>query len=1065
MKDINSELISVVMSAYNHAHYVGAAIESVLAQSHKNIEFLIADDGSSDGTVEEIKKFCDPRITFLSFDANRGACAATNELIAMARGQYICIMNSDDIWCSVDKLRYQIGILQERPEVGATFGRAQYIDGSGSSLNNSAVLNGDIFDQVKCFMPRQSWLEHFFMHGNCLCHPTIMIRKECYDRLGLYRNTMRQLPDLDMWIRLAKHYEIHVSSEVLVSFRILPGENASSPTTQNSIRHINEFHLIKRNFFKGMSDKDFKLGFGKHFVQPNASDRITLNIEKALLYFHKKSISPELDGIIGIELISSLLEDPQAKDILRLQYGIDDKWLHDRTGGIDISKMVSLADRDVQIATLNQAVANRDGQIAALQAVIESAKAWQKRSWAKRAFHKWRAPGEERKKINFLKRIERSVRKRRDQLLNRSSRTPNKEKDSGPEKSGLTFIRSLAFHHSGKPRGWVRFLLFHKNKKPRRFFIRVSCKKSGRPRKLFSSWMNVASSSSIRNGRTYDEWIKQFDELTISDRRAMASNIVNMKEPPIISVVMPTHNTKFEWLREAIDSVRNQIYPHWQLCIADDASTAPHVRDMLEHYRALDARIQISYRTQCGHISAASNSALALATGDFVALLDHDDVLPEHALYHVAARLQQDPEAQILYSDEDKLAEDGSRTEPHFKSDWNPDLFFSQNYICHLCVIRRSLLEKIGGFRLGVEGSQDHDLLLRCLPHVHGAQIVHIPIILYHWRMHPQSTAQSDAGKSYTTDAGSRSLVDYFNGNGPQGVRVEQGLLPNTYRVRWPIPGLEPLVSLLIPTRDRRELVETAISSIIEKSDYQNFEILILDNGSSNADTLDYFNYIQKRDSRVRVLAYDHPFNYSAINNFGVKEAKGEILGFINNDIEVICPGWLSEMVSHALRPEIGCVGAKLYYSNESIQHCGVILAIGGVAGHSHKNFPKNHPGYFARAMLTQNLSAVTAACLIMRKNVFEEVGGFDEKNLSVAFNDVDLCLKVREAGYRNLWTPYAELYHHESLSRGHEDSPEKQQRFQSEVLHMQEKWGSKLMRDPYYNDNLTLDDEEFSLR
>ena len=728
----------------------------------------------------------------------------------------------------------------------------------------------------------------------------------------------------------------------------------------------------------------------------------------------------------------------------------------------------ALSDRHSLLYDQNQnkhLIAARDNEIAGLKPVIESAKRWQKRSWAKRAFHKWRTPGEERKKINFLKRIERSVRNRRDQLLKRGSKIQNKKIDTGPKKSGVTFIRSLAFHHSGKPRGWVRFLLFHKNKKPRRIFKRIACKKSGLPRKAFFSWMNVASSSSIRNGRTYDEWVKQFDELTISDRRAIASNIVNMKEPPIISVVMPTHNTKFEWLREAIDSVRNQIYPHWQLCIADDASTAPHVRDILEHYRALDARIQIVCRPVGGHISAASNSALSLATGDFIALLDHDDVISEHALYHVAAALQENPEAMILYSDEDKLTEDGSRTEPHFKSDWNPDLFFSQNYICHLCVIRRSILEKIGGFRLGVEGSQDHDLLLRCLPHVHGAQIVHIPIILYHWRMHPQSTAQSAAGKSYTSDAGLRSLVEFFNGNGPQGVRVEQDLLPNTYRVRWPIPGPEPLVSLIIPTRDRRELVETAISSIIEKSDYQNFEILILDNGSSNADTIDYFVKIQLEDTRVRVVPYNHPFNYSAINNYGVTQARGEVIGLINNDIEVISSGWLREMVSHCLRPEIGCVGAKLYYADDTIQHGGVIVGIGGVAGHSHKYFPADSAGYFRRLFLTQNLSAVTAACLLVRKSVFEQVGGLDDKNLAVAFNDVDFCLKVRQEGYRNLWTPYAELYHHESLSRGQDESPEKIRRFQSEIRFMKEKWGPTLADDPYYNPNLSYDHEDFSLK
>jgi GT2 family glycosyltransferase len=403
--------------------------------------------------------------------------------------------------------------------------------------------------------------------------------------------------------------------------------------------------------------------------------------------------------------------------------------------------------------------------------------------------------------------------------------------------------------------------------------------------------------------------------------------------------------------------------------------------------------------------------------------------------------------------------------DPHFKSDWNPDLLFSQNYICHLCVIQRALVERVGGFRKGVEGSQDHDLLLRCIPYARRHQIVHIPKVLYHWRIHSQSTASTSDSKSYTTDAAIRALRDYFQAHGPEQTHIEQGLVPNTYRVRWPVSDPQPLVSLLIPTRDRRELVETAVSSIISKSTYQNFEILILDNDSTEPDALDYFEQIQRREPRVRVVPYHHPFNYSAMNNYGVSQAKGDILGFINNDIEVISPGWLSEMVSHALRPDIGCVGAKLYYSNKTLQHGGVILGVGGVAGHSHKHFPPDHPGYFSRLLLVQNLSAVTAACLVLRKGVFMEVEGFDETNLTVAFNDVDLCLKVREVGYRNLWTPYAELFHHESLSRGHEDTPEKQARAHAECRYMIEKWGQKLARDPFYNPNLTLNREDFSLR
>lgn len=561
----------------------------------------------------------------------------------------------------------------------------------------------------------------------------------------------------------------------------------------------------------------------------------------------------------------------------------------------------------------------------------------------------------------------------------------------------------------------------------------------------------------------YEEWIDTVETPTLPTKSEVATLLSDMLTHPIISVVMPVYNPAEIYLRACLDSVLAQSYPHWELCIADDRSPKAHVQRVLREYEAKDSRIKVVYREQNGHISAASNSALQIAKGDFVALLDHDDALPEHALLFMAQAICERPDTQILYSDEDKLNGRGERFDPHFKSDWNPDLFFSQNYVSHLGVYRRSLLQQIGGFRLGVEGSQDQDLLLRCLPHVTATQIVHIPRVLYHWRTVEGSTALASGEKSYTTDAGIQALRDYFAGQQP-GVRVEAGLVPNTYRVRYPIPEPAPLVSLLIPTRDRRALTETAVRSILERSTYTRFEILILDNGSVEQETLDFFAQIQREDSRVRVLRYDHPFNYSAINNFGARHAKGSIVGLVNNDVEVINPEWLTEMVSHCLRPEIGCVGAKLYYSNDTLQHAGVIVSLGGVAGHSHKHFPRNHPGYFHRLSLVQTLSAVTAACLLIRKDIFEQVSGLDEENLHVAFNDVDFCLKVREAGYRNLWTPYAELYHYESISRGAEDSPEKIARFNREVNFMKSKWGRHLEVDPFYSPNLTKDREDFSI-
>ena len=563
---------------------------------------------------------------------------------------------------------------------------------------------------------------------------------------------------------------------------------------------------------------------------------------------------------------------------------------------------------------------------------------------------------------------------------------------------------------------------------------------------------------------SYTEWIAKYETPEFLDLATIKNVQQKFRYQPTISVVMPTYNTAEILLQRAIESVLEQSYPNWELCIADDASSEPHVRLLLEKYVRHDLRIKLKFREKNGHISAASNSALNLATGEYVAFLDHDDELAVHALHFVVEALNQHPEAQIIYSDEDKIDEDGNRSGPHFKSDWNPDMSLSQNYICHLSVYHGDLLRRIGGFRMGVEGSQDYDLLLRCLPYVKPCEIVHIPKVLYHWRMLEGSTALASEEKSYTLDAGIKSLQDFFHSQGQDDVQVEAGLGPNTYRVRYPMPQPEPLVSLLIPTRDMLMVLEPCLRSILDKTTFQNYEIIILDNESVEPATLEYLERIQGEDARVRVLPYHHPFNYSAINNYGVQHAKGDVVGLINNDIEVISPGWLTEMVSHAIRPEIGCVGAKLYYKDETIQHAGVILGLRGVAGHSHKCYLREESGYFQRLKILQNLSAVTAACLVVRKSIYQQVGGLEEEGLTVAFNDVDFCLKVREAGYRNLWTPYAELYHHESKSRGEEDTPEKVARFNEETEFIKNKWGQKLRHDPYYNQNLTLNNEDFSI-
>lgn len=563
----------------------------------------------------------------------------------------------------------------------------------------------------------------------------------------------------------------------------------------------------------------------------------------------------------------------------------------------------------------------------------------------------------------------------------------------------------------------------------------------------------------------YQQWVASYDSICDHDRRLIRSHIEQLPYKPLISVIMPVYNVEVEWLREAIESVRAQLYTRWELCIADDCSPSPHIAKLLKEYSKKDKRIKVEFRTENGHVSECSNSAVALASGEFIALFGHDDRISEHALYYVAYELNKHPEADLIYSDEDKLDENGQRFDPYFKSDWNPDLFYCQNMFSQLGVYRRSIITKIGGFRKGYEGGHDYDLCLRALKQTTPDKVRHIPHILYHRRAVESSVVP---GAGYEMQPARRAIQDYFADTHPDVTIQDAPGSTGYHRLYWPVPDPAPKITLIVPTRNAFRLLSTCINSILEITDYPNYDILIMNNQSDDPETLAYFAHITTTRPNVRVMDYDAPFNFSSINNVAVDSIDSPLVGFINNDIEAIHADWLHEMVSHALRPEIGAVGAKLYYPNNTVQHAGIITGVGipvnAVAGHFFHGVKREELGYFCRAQLTQSLSGVTAACLIMRKEVFLKVGGFEEEHLTVAFNDVDLCLKIREKGYRIIWTPYAELYHHESATRGYEDTPEKFERFRKEVAYMRYRWKDVLDNDPYYNPNLDLLRSDFSL-
>ncbi len=566
--------------------------------------------------------------------------------------------------------------------------------------------------------------------------------------------------------------------------------------------------------------------------------------------------------------------------------------------------------------------------------------------------------------------------------------------------------------------------------------------------------MPVERSATVMSGWSYQTWIVRHDTLTQDDRAAIRTHLEHLAVRPLISVVMPVYNTNATHLREAIASVRAQLYPHWELCIADDASTKPHVAAILAAAAQADPRIRVVTRTRNGHISAATNSALTIARGEYVALMDHDDVLAEQALGEVAVEIAAHPDAAVIYSDEDKLDRDGRRWGPYFKPDFDPDLLLAQNLISHLGVYRRDLIESLGGLREGFEGSQDHDLALRATAACGVARVRHIPAVLYHWRQAQRGGSFSQTSLRRCAEASRRAVAEMLVARGAPATIQWAPLAPHHMRIVWPVPQPAPLVSVIVPTRDRAGLLRACAEGVLYRTDYKNLELIIMDNDSVEPETLLLFESL-RADPRVRVISAPGPFNYSALNNRAVQEARGEVLLLLNNDVEVIDPGWLHEMVGQAMRPDVGAVGAKLLYADDTVQHGGVVLGAGGVAGHFGLGMDRADPGHFGVLALVRQVSAVTAACLAVRREVYRAVGGLDERNLVVAFNDVDFCIRIGQRGLRILWTPFAELFHLESVSRGFALRGEKAARFAREVAYMKARWPDALEVDPFYNPNL----------
>ena len=530
---------------------------------------------------------------------------------------------------------------------------------------------------------------------------------------------------------------------------------------------------------------------------------------------------------------------------------------------------------------------------------------------------------------------------------------------------------------------------------------------------------------------------------------------------PLISIAVPAYQTPVEFLRQMIESLIVQTYSNWELCIVNASPDNEEMQKVLAEYSAGDSRVRFCNLKENFGIAENTNRAFAMAKGEFVGLLDHDDLLAPNALYEIVKILQDHPQADALYTDEDKVTTElDEHFQPHLKPDFNLDLLRSNNYICHFFVVRKSIVEKAGGFRKEFDGAQDYDFIFRCTEN--AGEVLHVPEILYHWRTHKASTADNPASKMYAFEAGKRAIEAHLERTGTKGeVSHTQDL--GFYRVKYPVQG-KPLVSVIIPNKDEKETLQTCLEMLEKNTGYQNFEIIIVENNSTTDEIFRYYKELSG-NRKIHLLRWGKEFNYSAINNFAVAHAKGEYLLFLNNDVKSINPDWLEEMLGVCQRPEVGGVGAKLIYPDNTIQHAGCVIGMGGIAGHMFVDMPADRTGYLHKASLLQDMSAVTAACLLMKKEVFEQAGGFTEE-LAVAFNDVDLCLKVRKNGYLIVYDPYAKLYHMESKTRGAEDSKEKVRRFQTEIEYMRCHWIDILKNgDPCYNKNLSLTKWNYSLK
>ena len=1036
--------VSVIIPCFNQGRYLEEAVSSVLGQTFGDYEIIVVNDGSTDPFTNALLDEYSPPRTRILHTENQGLSSARNTGITAAAGEYILPLDADDKIGS-EYIEQAVRVMDEQANMGIVYCEAAYFGGQTG-----------FWELPKFEMSR--------MLVSNLIFCSAMFRKSDWERVGGYNpNMIYGWEDWDLWLSILElGRKVHRIPRLLFYYRTNETSMISAMSEgRQALMRLQIGHNHPK-LFENLIQMDFTPKAAQIFVDTgngfNETESVSLMITEGSqilefdIHMHHpvKALRFDPANAATVFTISKMTVVERGNRELNLAGGhhnalyqqgplylfdVEDPWIEMTPPAEELDKILL----DVEYIAFGSSIYKH---------LLD---------------HRHRAITEQADQIKSL----RTQIGEQDQLLReKNTIIETKENRIIALTSELNWIKSLFI--------WRIINLYRLMGKPISIFKKEG---SGVMLEKIRNYLGARKSriKAANSRRNYQIWMER-NQLTKTRTSEIQDELKAAKYQPKISIVMPVYNVERCWLEKAIDSVRAQLYPNWELCIADDASSKGHIQEVLNNYAKSDPRVRIKRLAEGRGISGASNAALSMATGEFVGLLDHDDELSADALFENIKLLNRRPDADLIYSDEDKLDSRNNRVEPFFKPDWSPDYFRSLNYISHFTLIRKSLVNRIGRFRSGFEGAQDYDLILRVTEKTQS--IHHIPKVLYHWRKIPGSTAASLDNKMDASLSGQKALAQHLENIGtPASVSIER---PTNYRVHYHLDqrggntanemapeeegGVTPMVSIVIPFKDKVSLLKTCVTSILKKTTYDRYEIILVSNNSEERDTFRFVEEMLQTDEHVSFLEINEPFNFSRLNNRAVRDANGSYLLFLNNDTEIWTNTWLEIMLGYAQLAHAGAVGAKLVFPDGRIQHAGITLGVMGAAWNSFWKAKRDHLGHFHNLVLTRNCAAVSAACMLVAKDKFLEVGGFNE-NLAIGFNDVDLCLKLMDAGLFNIFVPYVELLHDESASRGSDDKDCRQlERNRSENEYLYRVWGKYIQNDPFYNPNLSRDTPFFDI-